>query len=205
PRLCLRLRPGLRFRLGLLFGLRLWGGLRRLLPRGLRGLRRLRALRLRLLLLRLLGRLLRFWLLVRLGLAAAAAARSDASDRRADLRRYTLLDEDLELAVLLRLEVECGLVRLDLGQHLALVDLVAAGLLPLDDLALLHRVGELRHVHVRHGLRLDLPAHGPADQSLDVLRGRDGRLLEREAVRHRHLPAAGPQDRRIEVVEAPLL
>src|SRR5437660_1252497 len=44
-----------------------------------------------------------------------------------------------------------------------------------------------------------------ADQSLDVLARRDGRLLERKAVRHRDLRATQPADRRIEVVEAALL
>src|SRR5437660_10499601 len=44
-----------------------------------------------------------------------------------------------------------------------------------------------------------------ADQSLDVLARRDGRLLERKAVRHRDLRATQPADRRVEVVEAALL
>src|SRR5260370_4529276 len=49
------------------------------------------------------------------------------------------------------------------------------------------------------------PAHRLADQPLDVLGRRDRRLLERQAVRHRHLRAAQPQDRRVQAVEAALL
>src|SRR5207249_11488941 len=52
---------------------------------------------------------------------------------------------------------------------------------------------------------MGLPADGLAHQPLDVLRRRDRRLLEREAVRHGHLRAAESQDRRVEVVEAALL
>src|SRR6202022_2023372 len=44
-----------------------------------------------------------------------------------------------------------------------------------------------------------------ARELLDVLAGRDRRLLERQAVWHRHLRAAQPADRRVQVVEAPLL
>src|SRR2546421_3032751 len=49
------------------------------------------------------------------------------------------------------------------------------------------------------------PAEAYADQALDVLACRDRRLFQAEAVRHRHLRAAQPANRRIEVVEAPLL
>src|SRR5216683_3522116 len=75
---------------------------------------------------------------------------ADAGDRRSDLCRDPLLDQDLEGAVVFGLEVEGRFVRLDLGEHVALVHLVAGGLLPLDDRALLHRVGELGHVYVSH-------------------------------------------------------
>src|SRR5947209_7653879 len=52
---------------------------------------------------------------------------------------------------------------------------------------------------------IGLPAEAYADQALDVLACRDRRLFQAEAVRHRHLRAAQPANRRIEVVEAPLL
>src|SRR5258708_35106660 len=44
-----------------------------------------------------------------------------------------------------------------------------------------------------------------AHQALDIFAGGNGRLLERQAVRHRDLGAAQPPDRCVEVVEAPLL
>src|SRR6266702_5420894 len=44
-----------------------------------------------------------------------------------------------------------------------------------------------------------------ADDALDVLRGRDRGLLQRHAVRHRHLRATEAPHRRVEIVEAPLL
>src|SRR2546428_576478 len=50
-----------------------------------------------------------------------------------------------------------------------------------------------------------LPADHLARVLLDVLARRDGRLLQGQAVRHRHLSAAQPADRRVQVVEAPLL
>src|SRR5260370_36073451 len=50
-----------------------------------------------------------------------------------------------------------------------------------------------------------LPADHLSGQLLDVLAGRDRRLLERQAVRHRHLRAAEPSDRGVQVVEAALL
>src|SRR2546428_3933554 len=50
-----------------------------------------------------------------------------------------------------------------------------------------------------------LPADHHARELLDVLARRDGRLLQGQAVRHRHLSAAQPADRRVQVVEAPLL
>src|SRR5467141_2994263 len=49
------------------------------------------------------------------------------------------------------------------------------------------------------------PAYHFARQPLDVLAGRDRRFLERQAVRHRHLRAAQPADRGVQVVEAALL
>src|SRR3984893_2298031 len=44
-----------------------------------------------------------------------------------------------------------------------------------------------------------------ARELLDVLAGRDRRLLEPQAAWHRHLRAAQPADRRVQVVETPLL
>src|SRR5260370_13056869 len=50
-----------------------------------------------------------------------------------------------------------------------------------------------------------LPADHFARQPLDVLAGRDRRLLERQAVRHRHLRTSQPPDRSVHVFAAPLL
>src|SRR5260370_1800966 len=50
-----------------------------------------------------------------------------------------------------------------------------------------------------------LPADHLSRQLLDVFAGRDRGLLERQAVRHRHLRAAQPSDRGVQVVEAALL
>src|SRR6266851_2739218 len=50
-----------------------------------------------------------------------------------------------------------------------------------------------------------LPANDLARQLLDVLAGRDRRLLERQAVWHRHLGASQAPDRCVKVVEAALL
>src|SRR5256712_9681128 len=49
------------------------------------------------------------------------------------------------------------------------------------------------------------PADHFARQPLDVLACGDRRLLERQAVRHRHLSAAQAPDRCVKAVEAPLL
>src|SRR6266851_5415308 len=50
-----------------------------------------------------------------------------------------------------------------------------------------------------------LPANHLTGQLLDVLAGRNRRLLEGQAVRHRHLRAAQPPDRGVQVVEGALL
>src|SRR3989475_9723077 len=50
-----------------------------------------------------------------------------------------------------------------------------------------------------------LPADHLARELLDVLARRDGRLLQGQAVRHRHLGAAQPADGRVQVVETSLL
>src|SRR3989440_6069078 len=52
---------------------------------------------------------------------------------------------------------------------------------------------------------IGFPTEGHADQALDVLTRGDRGPLELLVVRHRHLRAAQPANRRIEVVEAPLL
>jgi len=94
----------------------------------------------------LLGRRLLGWC----RLLSLTAAFADLRDRGSDLGRHALLHQDLQHAVRFSLEVEGCLVGFDLGQDLAGLDLVAALLLPLDDRALLHRVGELRHVYIWH-------------------------------------------------------
>src|SRR2546428_12146701 len=50
-----------------------------------------------------------------------------------------------------------------------------------------------------------LPADHHARELLDVLACRDRRLLQGQAVRHRHLSAAQPADWRVQIVEASLL
>src|SRR5438067_13223981 len=52
---------------------------------------------------------------------------------------------------------------------------------------------------------IGLLAQRDAHQTLDVLRRRDRGLLQRQAVRHRHLRAAQAADRSVQVVEASLL
>src|SRR5512145_2034401 len=69
----------------------------------------------------------------------------DHADERAHRRLAARRDEDLaQDAVAEGLHLHVGLVRLDLRQHVADLDLVALFLAPLDDGALLHRRGELR-------------------------------------------------------------
>src|SRR5439155_1911538 len=86
---------------------------------------------------------------------------TDLGDRCPDLGRHALLDQDLQHPVGLRLEVEGRLVGFHLGQHLAGLDGVAALFLPLDDRALLHRLGELGHIYVRHCLLRPSPWPSP--------------------------------------------
>src|SRR6266478_2236456 len=81
---------------------------------------------------------------------AGAGCAAGWGDGGADLGRHALLNDDVEHSVGFGLEVERRLVRFHLGDHLALLDGVAALLLPLDDRALLHRVGELGHVYISH-------------------------------------------------------
>ena len=80
-----------------------------------------------------------------------AAALADLRDRLADRERVALLGHDLERPRLVGLVGHVGLVRLDLDELLALGDLVAVGLEPLEDRALLHGVGQAGHRDVGHG------------------------------------------------------
>jgi len=67
------------------------------------------------------------------------------------------LDQDLELAVIPRPRGRTRLVRLDLGEHIALVHVVAAGLLPLDDGALLPSCPRAWACYIRHYALTFLP------------------------------------------------
>ena len=81
------------------------------------------------------------------GLRGAAA---DRRDRLADRERVALLGHDLERAGLVGLIGHVGLVGLDLDQLVAAGDLVPVGLEPLQDRALLHRVGQAGHRDIGH-------------------------------------------------------
>ena len=81
----------------------------------------------------------------------AVAAAADRRDRRADGERVALLGDDLQRPLLVGLVRHVGLVGLDLDELLALGDLVPVGLEPLEDRALLHRVGQAGHRDVGHG------------------------------------------------------
>ena len=67
--------------------------------------------------------------------------------------------DDAQDAVLVGLVGHVGLVRLDLDELLAALDLVPVGLQPLEDRALLHRVGQAGHRDVGHGPE-DNSGHG---------------------------------------------
>ena len=96
----------------------------------------------------------RLGLLRRLGRRAVAgrrlAAGADARDDLADGQRVALLGDDRQRAGAVGLVGHRGLVGLDLDELVAAGDLVALGLEPLEDRALLHRVGEARHDDVGH-------------------------------------------------------
>ena len=70
---------------------------------------------------------------------------ADRRDDLADRERVALARDGVERALLVGLVGHRGLVRLDLGDLLALGDLVALGDEPLQDRALLHRVGQAGH------------------------------------------------------------
>src|SRR5262249_24092110 len=61
---------------------------------------------------------------------------ADAADQLADRHGLAAADNHVEHAVGLSLDVKAGLVRLDLREHVPLVDLLAIALLPLEDGAL---------------------------------------------------------------------
>ena len=77
-------------------------------------------------------------------------AAADRRDRLADRERVALLGHDLERAGLVGLVGHVGLVGLDLDQLVAAGDLVPVGLEPLQDRALLHRVGQAGHRDIGH-------------------------------------------------------
>ncbi len=82
--------------------------------------------------------------------AAVLATAADVGDDRTDRQRRSLGRHDLQDAVEVGLVDHRRLVGLDLHQLIAAVDLVAIGLQPLQDGALLHRVRQARHHHLRH-------------------------------------------------------
>src|SRR5437870_5006902 len=89
----------------------------------------------------------RFLLSLRRRLAVAP----DFSDHGADGGALALGDDDLaQLARGVGLNLDVGLVALDLDQRLALLDLLAFLLQPAQDLAGLHRVREAWHLNVGH-------------------------------------------------------
>src|SRR5215218_8928882 len=87
---------------------------------------------------------------VRRRLRGRAAALADSGDDLADGERRALLGDDLEGPVGVGLVRHRRLVGLDLDELLALGDIVAVGLEPLEDRALLHGVGQARHGDVGH-------------------------------------------------------
>src|SRR3954468_21822544 len=118
-------------------------------------------------------------------LGRLAAALADPRDHLADGERRALVGDDLERAVRVGLVGHRRLVGLDLDELLALGDLVARRLEPLEDRALLHRVGQARHRDVGHSARCysagsgDSPRPGralpPALQTCAALRPRRAR------------------------------
>ena len=82
----------------------------------------------------------------RLAVSARLARVADARDRLADRQRVALLGHDLDQrAVGVGVVGHVGLVGLDLHERLAALDLAALLDQPLEDGALLHRVGQARH------------------------------------------------------------
>ena len=75
---------------------------------------------------------------------------AEPRDRLADRQRVALLRHDRERAVGVGLVGHVGLVRLDLDELFPALDLVPVGLQPLEDRALLHRVGQAGHRDIGH-------------------------------------------------------
>src|SRR5205807_7833223 len=75
---------------------------------------------------------------------------ADVGDDLADRDCLTGVDHDVQDALRIGLQLEAGLIGLHLGEDVALLHRVAGLLLPRDDGALLHGVGELRHVDLWH-------------------------------------------------------
>src|SRR5919201_1940482 len=95
------------------------------------------------------------------GRGGRAVARPDDRDRLADRDGVPLLDQEpLQHPLLEGLQLHGGLVGLDLGQHVAAVDLVARLLQPGGQGALLHGVGQARHGDLGHGSRTSLASAG---------------------------------------------
>src|SRR3954451_17073985 len=100
-----------------------------------------------------LGARLLLGLLLPAALGRSAAALADARDDLADRERRALVGDDLERAVGVGRVRHRRLVGLDLDELLALRNLVALRLEPLEDRALLHGVGQARHRDVGHSAR----------------------------------------------------
>src|SRR5207302_1250431 len=79
------------------------------------------------------------------------AIATNLGDDGADGRAFALRDHDLaQLSGGVGLDLDVGLVALDLDQRFALLDLVALFLQPAQDLAGLHRVRQPRHLDAGH-------------------------------------------------------
>ena len=103
------------------------------------------------------------------------------------------------VALVDRLHLHGGLVRLNLGDHVAGADLVAGLHVPLRKLAFLHGRRQRRHQdRSGHGLA---PVADGLDGRHDFVDGRQGQLFKIGRVGHRHVLARHARRRRIEIVE----
>ena len=129
-------------------------------------------------------------------------------DHRADFCGLALFELDLvEHAVIERLEHHVGLVGLDLGKLVAMMDLITRMLEPPQNLALLHGVGELRHRDLAaHSLPTKGLArcalHHPFGDSDDLAGARQRRLFKMLVVWNRLVEGCDALDRRIEMIES---
>src|SRR5205807_2784754 len=95
------------------------------------------------------------------------------------------------------------LVGVELVERLALLDLVALGLEPLDDRPGLHPLAETRQLDLsRHA---SLTPYGPADRLQNVVGVRHDPLLHHGCERQRREPGPDALDRRVEPVEGAVL